>query len=238
MALSCPAHLQVTHTVGQFLAKQVSMRIKSIVLVLLIAFIMVACTPAIKNIPTSTATVIPTQTYTAVAPTLTATWWMTPQITATPMNLATNTDDEVVGILQKIHPYECFGQNEIDPTSLSSLKFNEINELPDSSVYYVEEIADNVNNSRKAIVACMPDKCVDYVYVKDNVTSKAYQIDWGGRMDWRPIQRLIWIDQDVLLFDQSANPHFGYILVIDVAQKEFKYFGMSSDQCLQSTPTP
>jgi hypothetical protein len=214
------------------------MRIKNIVLVLLAALIIVACTPAINTISTSTATAIPSQTFTVAAPTPTATWWITPQITATPMNLPTNTDDEMIGILQKTHSNECFGQNEIDQRSPSSLKFNEINELPDSSVYYVEEIADNINNSRKAIVACMPDKCVAYVYVKDNVTSKVYQIDWGGRINWRPIQRLIWIDQDVLLFDQSANPHFGHILVIDVAQKEFKYFGMSSEQCLQSTPTP
>ena len=211
------------------------MGIKNIIRVLFVAFIMVACTPATKTISTSTATIMPSQTFTVIASTPTATWWLTPQITATPMNLAINTDDEIIGMLQKIHPHECFGQNETDPTSL---KFNEINEMPDSSVYYVEEVADNINNSRRAIVACVPDKCVDFVYVKDNVTGNVYQIDWGGRMDWRPIQRLIWIDQDVLLFDQSANPHFGHIFVIDVAQKEFKYFGMSSDRCLQSTPTP
>ena len=175
-------------------------------------------------------------------PSPTATWWQTPEITATPLNAAIHTDKEMVSVIKSLHPDECLGPNDIKRTSgavpiPSALKLFEVDQLPDPTKYYVEEIAVNIDGSRRAVVACLPDKCVDDVFVKDNKTDKVYELDWG-RMPWRPIQRLIWINEDILMFGQSSNPHYGAIVAINFASKEYQYFGMASDGCSQSTPTP
>jgi hypothetical protein len=225
-------------------------RVKSIVVAacLVMIIILAACqsvTPAPVPIENPSPTTMPALTSTllpSITPSPTATWWMTPEITATPLNATIHTNKEMVSVIKSLHPDECIGPNDLKLTSgdvpvPSPVKLIEVDQLPDPNIYYVEEIAVNIDSSRQAVVACMPDKCVDNVYVKDNKTDKVYEIDWG-RMPWRPIQRLIWINEDILMFGQSSNPHYGAIIAINFAKKEYQYFGMASDGCSQSTPTP
>ena len=58
-------------------------------------------------------------------------------------------------------------------------RFIEVNILPDQNSYWVSEIADNIDKSRQAFVACKPEFCQEKLYVKDNETERVYEIDWG-----------------------------------------------------------
>ena len=205
---------------------------------------MVACAPVNTAVPT-TITTLP-QTATSISPTPTATWWMTPAITATPLNIVLAKDTEIRNVIMQLHPTLCAGANLAietpppqDVPAPYPLKFVEVNDPPDPNSYYFEEIADNSDNSRRAFIACKPEKCQDDVYVKDNQTDTVYKIGFGA-MSWRPIQWLTWINKDTLLFTQSSNPHYGLIVAINVDKQEYQYYGMASDeyQCVSSTPTP
>ena len=216
------------------------MKTKNIIGVFLVAFILTSCAPVAKVVPTETA--IPMQIFTLVVPTPTTSKRIIPEITATPLDMIINAEEDLVSLIQKRHPNDCIGPNFVNPLRVnppppSSLEFNEINEFPNSNVYDVAEIAVSADDSREAvIVACKPENCMDHVYVKDNITGKAYQINWGGEY-WHPAQRLIWVNRDILMFDHLFKPHDGATIAINVTQKYFEFFGLFHG-CSQPTPTP
>lgn len=219
------------------------MKTVNFVPVLLVTFSLAACAPATQVIPSETVT--PSQAFTPIPPTPTPTWWMTPEITATPLDLVLDTNTNIRDVIMQLHPDMMAGMNiailtppprDVPP---SPLEIIEVNDPPDPNSYYFEEIADNIDNSRRAFVACKPDKCVDNLYIRDNQTGRVYVIDFGA-MTWRPIIWLSWINKDTLIFGQSSSPHYARILAIDFPRKVYQYYGMACDQyqCPQSTPTP
>ena len=217
------------------------MKTKSFISVLFIVFILAACTSSIIPVPTKTS--VSLQTITPVPPTLTPTLWITPKVTATPRNIALSKKGEINSLIKQLHLGICPGSNlaietppPVDVPPPSKLEFTEIRTLPNPKSYYVSEIADNIDNSRQALIACEPDNCVDNVYVKDNKTGKAYKV-YFGTMTWRPLQWLTWVNKDTFIVAQSSNPHYGLFVAINFDKQAYEYYGMASE-CLQSTPTP
>ena len=218
------------------------MKAKPIVAVLFVVFILVACSPATIPAPTETAT--PSQTSTPIPPSPTPTWWMIPAVTATPLNLALNNKGEIDSLIEQLHSGICTGNNlailtppPIDVPPPSKLKFTEINTPPNQYSHYVSAIADNIDNSLQAYIACEPEKCVDNVYVKNNKTGKVYEVYFGAQTT-RPLQWLAWANKDTFIIAQSSNPHYGLFVAINFNKQEYVYYGMAMECWDTPTPTP
>ena len=214
----------------------------TVITVLLAVFIVVACAPA--AIPVSTETALPTTTFTPVTPTPTPTWWVTPAVTATPLDLTLTTKGKIDSIIEQLHPGICTGINlaaltppprDVPPPP--ALTLTEIEVSPNPESHYVSEIADNLDKSRQAFIACDPEKCVDVLYIKESKTGKVYEINFGI-MPWRPIQWLTWINKDALVVAQSSNPHYGLMAIIDFNKQEYVYYGMAMECWESPTPKP
>jgi len=218
------------------------MKAKSIVSVLCVFYILAACTP--KTIPAITETVTPSQTSTPIIPTPTPTWWLIPAVTATPLNLALSEKGEIDSLIEQLHPGICTGNNlailtppPIDVPAPSKLEITEVSTSPNQQTHYVSAIADNIDGSLQAFIACEPEKCEDYVYVKNIKTGTVYSVDFGT-LTYRPLMWLIWVNKDTFIVAQSSNPHYGKIVAINFNAQEYVYYGMAGDCWYTPTPTP
>lgn len=195
-----------------------------------------------RKTPSPTKKPLFTQPLALVPPTTTATWWVTPKITATPVAAIVKTSDDLYNLLKKLYPmYPCIGYNYANsssPQAISNLEFIEVDVQPEPKSYWVSEVADNFEKSRQAFVACEPESCQDKIYVKFEQTEKVYEVDWEWRMPWRPIQLVIWINNDILEFFQSSNPEQGQIIVINVEKREYLYTAIVIPDNSCATPTP
>jgi hypothetical protein len=220
------------------------MKAKVIFAALFVVLILVGCASATIATPTKTATITPTSTH--VPPTSTPTptptiWW---SINATPLNLLSRNNDEIISIIDQLHPYLCVGSKSnlllANPTSIEPamqvypVNFVEISTLPKPNSGYINEQADNIDKSRTAFA--MPAlRAVGNLYVKDNKTGTIYQVDFGATTD-RPLDWLRWINRDTFIVAQQ-----GYlwtkIVAINVEKQEFEYYGVTSG-CPMATPTP
>lgn len=212
--------------------------VRILIIELIIVCILGACVPATLHTPTDTA--FPSQT--SIPPSSTPTWWMTPVITATPLNLILNEKDEIRLLIEQLHPSICTGYNLaiLTPPSIevpppTTLEITEVVIFPDQYTHYVSAIADNIDNSLQAYIACEPEKCVDSVYVKDNDSGRVYKV-YFGNIEYRPLQWLHWINKDTFIVAQSSNPHYGLFVAINFNKREYVYYGMAME--CWDTPTP
>jgi len=123
-------------------------------------------------------------------PVPTATVWVTPRITATPF-YGFAMAEEIEALLSSL----CTGQNEVNSSEgwdSSNLEFVEVDMQPDPERYWISEIANNLDNSYQAFVACNPDMCKNQIYIKDNNTSKVYEVDWELETFSHPIKNIMW----------------------------------------------
>ena len=51
------------------------------------------------------------------------------------------------------------------------------------------------------------------------------------RMLWRPLDRLAWLDGNILAFSQSSNPHYGFRFAINASQKKHLLTLVLADEC-------
>jgi len=217
-----------------------------IVFAILVIIVLAGCTsgsPTVSPTPVATKTAVPMLSFTPAPPTLTPTLWITPEITATPLNLVLSIQGEIDSLIEQLHPGLCLLPNlaietppPVDVPSPYELEFTQIETPPNPNSHYVSEIAINIDHSREAFIACEPEHCVDNVYVKDNETGEVYEVNFGA-MPWRPLQWLIWVNEDTFIVAQSSNPHYGLFVAINFTRQEYEYFGMAYE-CLQVTPTP
>jgi hypothetical protein len=179
---------------------------------------------------------------TTIVATPTATWWMTPKVTATPIAAQLGTSDDLYHLLKKLYPEcPCIGYNYANsssPQAVSKVEFIEVDIQPDSKLHWISEIADNIEKSLQAFVACEPELCQDKIYIKDEKTQKVYEVNWEWRVPWRPIQWVTWINNDTLAFFQSSNPEQGQIIVINVDKREYLYAAIVFPDYFCTTPTP
>ena len=201
--------------------------------------ILVACTP--KSIPVPTETVIPFPISTLVpqTPTSTAEW----HEVATPLDYSYSTNDEIISIMDDVYPGNCINKREnlltANPTPIESaaqippLTFIEVTTLPEPKPNYYNERANNIDNSRTALVACQPGDC-SKIYIADNITKKSYEVRMSG---WSgPYWYLHWINKDTVTFVQQG--HFmSLVVAINVDKQQFEYYG-NIPGCPTTTPTP
>ena len=196
-------------------------------------------TPFLLETTSLTYTPVPSDT-----PIPTVTFLITPKITATPINASIETDDDLNQLIEQLYPMPCIGFNfakstKTDVLHASKLNLIEVDLQPDSKQYWVSEVADNVDQSRRAFVACKPELCQDKIYVQNRKTGIVYEIDWDHRMPWRPIQWITWINNDTLSFLQSSNPDHALIIAINFDKSEVLYEAIVFPDyyCVTSTPT-
>lgn len=165
-------------------------------------------------------------------------------ITATPIKQEFASDGELKTLMHQIYPYPCMSYNYAnEPLSAvnhaSTLAFIEADVQPDPQKYWVSEVADNVDGTRTAFVACSPEFCQEKIYVQDNSTKKVFEVDWDARMPWRPIQWITWVNNDTLVFLQSANPDHAMVLAVDFEKREvlFQAVVFPDYACQTVTPT-
>ena len=192
--------------------------------------------PALISSPKPTNThVIPTATFQII----------TPLLTATPI-ASVDIEEDLDHLVRHLYTWwsSCIGYNFAKETSgntvLGDLEFVEVNLEPDAQKYWVSEIADNVDESRRAFVLCDPAFCQDKIYFVENGTKKVYEISWEARMPWRSIDTITWIDNDILAFHQSISPERSQVVVIDVSEEKYLYYALIFPDyfCSTATSTP
>ncbi len=215
------------------------MKTKLIFAVFVEVFILAGCASATIIAPTKMAT--PSQTSTSVLPTSSPTptieW-----ILATPLDLSYSSSNEIISIIDKLHPYKCIRENllTVNPTPIepamqvSWLRFTEIDTFPEPNPNYSNAHADNIDKSRTAFAGCQPRDC-SKLYVKDNKSGKSYEIKFGATTD-RPLDYLQWINKDTVIIAQQGHL-WTLIVAINVEKKEFEYYGMTPG-CPMATPKP
>jgi hypothetical protein len=219
------------------------MKIKSVIIKILFnAFILVACAPA--TILISTKTVTPSQTSTPVLPTLTSTPAILWSITATPLNLPSSNNDEIVSIIDQLHPVICirnlsnYAILTPPPTGLLAhypeLKFTEVSILPNTQPGDISERADNVDHSRTAFVITVP-YVGQNLYIKDNITGKIFQDDYGPTHDVLWVYWLQWLNKDTIFFTLQGHS-ITFIIVINVKKQRYEYYAAELE--CPTTPTP
>jgi len=210
-----------------------------------IVWSLAACTQATISAPAETVALVQTATLTqTISPVCgIPTVRITPKVTATPQNFSLIEADEVSTLIAQFHPGVCAGLNLAHQTPApadymlpAKLTFTEVDALPDPNAWIIREIASNLDDSRQALISCQPDHCVDTIYIRDNDTGQVHIVDFNA-MGWRPIQWLIWLNQDTFLVAQSANPHHGLFVAINVRTQSYEYYGLASD-CVPSNLTP
>jgi hypothetical protein len=167
--------------------------------------------------------------------------WITPIVTATPVLSAPETS-EVEGLMARMYYEFCVGQNEVGLSTTwdsSNLRLVESGMQPDSSKYWISEIADNVENTREAFVACKPESCQNQIYIKDNRLNKVYEIDWSRKTLGLPIQKMLWINNDILTFVQTSDSTHRQIIMIDVLRQKYLFSAViyPKSNCPIATPT-
>ena len=215
------------------------MKAKCFFAVLVGIMILVACAPKSIPAPTETATPFPTSTPVPQTSTPTVEWLQV----ATPLDLSYNTSDEIISIMDEVYPGNCIKERKnlltANPTpvesaaQIPSLTFTEITTLPEPKPNSYNERADNIDDSRTAIVSCQPGDC-SKIYITDNTTKKSYEIRMGG---WSgPYWYLHWINKDTVTFVQEG--HFmSLVVAINVDKQQFEYYG-NIPGCPNTTATP
>ncbi len=172
-----------------------------------------------------------------LTPTPTITWF----ITATPLNISSSNPDEIVSIIDQLHPYLCIRNREnlaiLTPPPIDvpppHITFTEVTVLPDPQPRYGNVRVDNIDGTRTAFAIPQPYH-VDSLYITDNKTGDLFQVNLGASpflgFDW-----MQWFNKDTLFLAQQG--HFlTTIMAIDVEKRQFVYFGYYHD--CPSTPTP
>jgi hypothetical protein len=159
-----------------------------------------------------------------------------PIITSTPFNFLLDSDKEISDRIKQLYSISCLGPDlsTITPPSdvpvPTELQILEVDIAPDTSNYWIFEIADNYEKNYQAFIACKPDNCQKKLYVSEIEVNRVYEIDWGPDLP-RGIEHIVWINNAVFAFYQSSSPNYGRIIAINFEEKKYVYFAVVSDQC-------
>jgi len=59
-----------------------------------------------------------------------------------------------------------------------------------------------------------------HVYFEDTATGKVYEIQMPSFLPGRPFSALVWVTDEVLVFDQWTQPHHGVHYAVNVREKK------------------
>ncbi len=173
--------------------------------------------------PSETMTLTSDITERTQEPSMTPIVLSTAIVTATPFDLQPRTEDEIKKTIEKLY--------SVDPNCRSDLlqsvapyasdhapevEFIESNVIPDESIYWIDEIADNYSRTLRAFVACDPAFCQPKIYVQNLANGMVQEINWSSRLPWRPIMRIMWVGDNLLTFFHPPNPQNAQIGAINI----------------------
>lgn len=163
-----------------------------------------------------------------------------PEITATPIHIDVSSKNVLNDRFKSLYFITACKQDllagPLEPLPTETFKapkpeFIEVDARSNPYVYSISEIADNDDHSYQAFVACEADNCHPKIFLKNSTDGEIYEINWNGRMSWRDIGGVIWINHDVVAFFQSNSPQVGQVLAVDVEKKDFVYYSLIRYDC-------
>lgn len=100
--------------------------------------------------------------------------------------------------------------------------------------FMIIEDATSPNGIYRAFVACDENHCQPRLFIEDLQTNETTEATFTERMPWRPLDRLTWLNDTVLAFSQSSNPHQGFRFAVDIQQRQHLLTLLIYDECLVS----
>jgi hypothetical protein len=89
----------------------------------------------------------------------------------------------------------------------------------------------NTNETFRALTACNSELCQDRIFIERLDTGQTFEFLFSARLNWRPITHMRWLDNDILVFDQWSQPHYGFAFAIDVREQELLLVVHVTDEC-------
>ena len=87
------------------------------------------------------------------------------------------------------------------------------------------------NGAYHAFTACDLELCQQRLFIENMESSQIFEVLFSMRLPWRPLDRLVWLDESILAFSQPSNPHYGFRFAIDISQKEHLLTLVLADEC-------
>lgn len=87
------------------------------------------------------------------------------------------------------------------------------------------------NEAYRAFIACDFSDCRPRLFVEDLSNSNIFEVTFSMRMSWRPLSSLAWIDENILAFSQSSNPHYGFRFAVNIGQRRHLLTLVIADDC-------
>ena len=162
-------------------------------------------------------------------------------IEAIPPTRSFDSDEALAEAMMLVYPddnsenYIIAGDNFFLGGTEIAFEFEDITSDSIASLTTVEEDVISPNGMFRAFVACEYDNCQPRLFI-ENLTdsSQLFEVVFSMRMPWRPLDRLAWVDDNVLAFSQFSNPHYGFRYAIDVNQREHLLTLVLVDECFKS----
>lgn len=88
-----------------------------------------------------------------------------------------------------------------------------------------ENTTESPGGTFRAFTVCDPtfcsseNCCQGRILIEDTQTSQVYEIQ-GLPLRWRPFSDLVWITDDILVFDRWSNPDYGIHYAVNVRDKQ------------------
>jgi hypothetical protein len=108
-------------------------------------------------------------------------------------------------------------------------QFIETTPGPDLSQKLDEAV--NQDKSRRVSTVCDLDLCQDRIFIEDLDTGQTHEFQFAGRLRWRPITDINWLDNHILAFTQWSQPGYGFRYAIDVDEQEVLLVVHMTNEC-------
>ena len=118
--------------------------------------------------------------------------------------------------------------------------FKVIETMPMAGSVPLRGITTNQRGSSNAFLACAPEsegssQCHDRVFVENIETGQLFELQDECFLPWRPYTNLGWSTDEILVFDQWANPNYGHHFAVLITSGELIEVWAFNDQ---NNPTP
>ena len=85
----------------------------------------------------------------------------------------------------------------------------------------VRDVFTNHSHSYEATIVCLPfpddpSQCQESIYVQNNENGQTAELTAECFLPWRPFSNLAWASDNVLVFDQWANPNYGHHFAVEI----------------------
>jgi hypothetical protein len=104
--------------------------------------------------------------------------------------------------------------NSLGPQNLEGFKIEETPIKPEAQM---DEITVNPSKTLRAFSSCTRT-C--HVYFEDSSVGKVYEIQMPSFLPGRPFSSLVWVTDEILVFDQWTQPHHGVHYAVNVREKK------------------